>query len=60
MLDSPCSWCTYECEIFVCEYIINYYRCPQGSRSTLGGTKLKLPGVEKKEMQVEAMRVDGE
>lgn len=35
-------------------------RCPQGSRSILGGTELKVPGVEKKEMQAEAMRVDGE
>lgn len=39
---------------------ISLTRCPQGSRSTLGGTKLKIPGVEKKEMQVEAIRVDGE
>lgn len=39
---------------------ISLTRCPQGSRSTLGGRKLKIQGVEKKEMQVEAMRVDGQ
>lgn len=38
---------------------ISLTRGPQSSRSTLGGTKFKTPGDEKKETEVKSMRVDG-
>lgn len=42
----------------VWEYSMSLSGCPQGGRSTLGGTKFKIPVGEKKEIQVKRRRVD--